>query len=185
MEKLNIGTIIQEAISRFSQNRSGDKPPVFVTLAPAISPVPWENPSAETFMRRFVYETLLTSDPEAPIEVSLRCKSSLSDLNAFIGIKPAFWIQLRVTGRGLRIGEKAIEELFDELGFRVEEWIGVEGSGTRLGIFGTIDAPTVKMVFCLQSVHHKLKCDLLLPIHDRSIHSDLVSREEVSRSPQA
>lgn len=182
MERLDIGTIMQETIARFSQNRGGAKPPVFVTLAPAMGPVSWENHSAATFMRRFVYETLLTSDPDAPIEVSLRCKSSLSDLNAFIGIKPAFWIQLRVTGRGLRIGEKAIEELFDELGFRVEEWVGVEGSDTRLGIFGTIDAPTVKMVFCLQSVRHKLRCDLLLPIHDRTINPELLGRAQPNRS---
>ncbi len=178
MEKLDIGTVIQDAISRFSQNRSGDKPPVFVTLAPAMTQVLWENQSAETFMRRFVYETLLTSDPEAPIEVSLRCKPSLSDLNAFIGIKPNYWIQLRISGRGIRIGEKVIEELFDELGFRVEEWVGVEGSDTRLGIFGTIDAPIVKMVFCLQSVRHKLKCDLLLPIHERSGHPEIIPRDQ-------
>ena len=135
MEKLDIGTVIQDAISRFSQNRSGDKPPVFVTLAPAMTQVPWKNQTAEGFIRRFIYETLLTSDPDAPIEVSLRRRSCLNDLNAFIGIKPSYWIQLRVTGRGIRVGEKLIDELFGELGFRVEEWVGVDGSETRLGIF--------------------------------------------------
>ena len=166
MEKLDIGAVIQDAISRFSQNRTGDKPPVFVSLAPAMTQVPWKNRSAEEFVRRFVYETLLTSDPDAPIEVSLRRRSCLSDLNAFIGVKPSYWIQLRVTGRGIRVGEKLIDELFGELGFRLEEWVGVEGSDTRLGIFATIDAPKLTMVFCLVSVRHKLKCDLLLPIGD-------------------
>lgn len=166
MKKLDIGTVIQDAISRFSQNRSGDKPPVFVSLTPTMTQVPWKNQTAADFVRRFIYETLLTSDPDAPIEVSLTRRSSLNDLNAFIGIKPSYWIQLRVTGRGIRVGEKLINELFGELGFRVEEWVGVEGSETRLGIFATIDAPKLTMVFCLEWVRHKLKCDLLLPIDE-------------------
>lgn len=168
MEKLNIGTIIHEAISRCSQNRSGDKPPVFVTLAPAMTQVPWKNHSAEKFVRRFIYETLLTSDPDTPIEVSVRRRSCLNDLNAFIGILPSYWIQLRITGRGIHVGEKLIDELFGELGFRIEEWVGVERSDTRLGIFATIDAPQQTMIFCIESVRQKLKCDLLLPIDEHN-----------------
>ena len=184
MGKLDIGAVIQEAISRFSQNRIGDKPPVFVTLAPAFTQVPWQNQTAENFVRRFIYETLLTSDPDAPIEISLRRRSRLNDLNAFIGIKPSYWIQLRLSGRGIRVGEKLIDELFGELGFRVEEWVGIVGSDTRLGIFGTIDAPTLKMVFCLESVRHKLKCDLLLPIDDGTAASDLIANDQQSDSVQ-
>lgn len=182
MEKLDIGTVIQEAISRFSQNRIGDKPPVFVTLAPAMTQVPWENRSAEDLVRRFIYETLLTSDPDAPIEVSLRHRVCLNDLNAFIGIKPSYWLQLRLSGRGIRVGEKAVDELFGELGFRLEEWVGVQGSDTRLGIFATIDPPKLIMVFCVETVRHKLKCDLLLPINAGSPASNVSKREPRSES---
>jgi hypothetical protein len=35
-----------------------------------------------------------------------------------------------------------------------------------LGIFGAIDAPKLKMVFCLESTRYRLRCDLLLPIID-------------------
>lgn len=184
MEKLYLGTIIQEAISRFSQNRSGDKPPVFVTLAPAMTPAVLDR-SAEHFARRFIYETLLTSDPDAPIEISLRRRSCLKDLNAFIGVQPSYWIQLRITGRGIRIGETLIDELFGELGFRIEEWIGGERSDTRLGIFTTIDAPKQTMVFCLESVRHKLKCDLLLPIDEDLPVPATMAREPVGTTVQA
>ena len=166
MENLDIGPVIHDAISRFSQNRLGAMPSIFVTLAPAMPEVPWKNSSAGDFVRRFIYETLLTSDPDTPIEISLKRRSCLNDLNAFIGIKPSYWIQLRVTGRGIRVGEQLINELFDELGFRIEEWVGLQGSETRLGIFATIDAPKLTMVFCLESVRHKLRCDLLLPVDD-------------------
>jgi hypothetical protein len=147
MEKVDLATVIQEAISRVSQNRIGAKPLVFVTLAPAMTHVPWRNRTAA-------------------IEVSLRRRALLNDLDAFVGIKPSYWIQLRVSGRGIRVAEKLIEELFSEIGLLAEEWIGITGSGTRLGIFGAIDAPKIKMVFCIESLRHKQKCDLLLPIID-------------------
>lgn len=184
MEKVDLGTVIQEAISSFSQNRIGDKPPVFVTLAPTFTQVPWQNQTAEDFVRRFLYETLLTSDPDAAIEVSLRRRSCLNDLNIFIGIKPSYWIQLRVAGRGIRVAEPLIDEIFGELGFRVEEWVGIDGSDTRLGIFGTIDAPKLKMVFCLESVRHKQKCDLLLPIGDGNPAPEVLSSELATHSAQ-
>ena len=184
MEKVDLATVIQEAISRFSQNRIGDKPPVFVTLAPALTQVPWQNQTAEEFVRRFLYVTLLTSDPDAAIEISLRRRSLLNDLNAFVGIKPSYWIQLRVAGRGIRVTEKLIEELFSELGFGSEEWIGINGSDTRLGIFGTIDAPKVRMIFCLESVRHRQKCDLLLPIIDARPTAALVAGASPNHSAQ-
>ena len=184
MGKLDIGAVIHEAISRFSQNRTGAKPPVFITLAPAMTQVPWKNQTAADFVRRFMYETLLTSDPDTPIEVSLRRRSCLNDLNAFIGLKPSYWIQLRVTGRGIRVGEKLIDELFGELGFRLEEWVGVESSETRLGIFAAIDAPKLTMVFCLEWVRHKLKCDLLLPVNDDSPAANALSHEPANNAVQ-
>jgi hypothetical protein len=77
-------------------------------------------------------------------------------------------VQLRISGRGLKIAEQTIEDLFAEVGYRCEEWIGIQGSDARLGIFGTIDTPNLKMVFCLGSTRHKLRCDLLLPVNDGS-----------------
>jgi hypothetical protein len=175
MQKVDLSAVIQETISRCSQHRIGEKPPVFVTLAPVLSRVPWQNHTAAEFVRRFLYETLLTSDADATVEVSLRRRSWLNDLNAFVGIKPSYWIQLRVAGRGIRVAENLIDDLFSEVGLRAEEWLGVAGSGTRLGIFGAIDAPKIKMVFCIESVRHRQQCDLLLPIADDDPAANLVS----------
>jgi hypothetical protein len=166
MQRIDLGAVIQETISRCSQNRIGNKPSVFVTLAPVLTRLPWQNRTAEEIVRRFLYETLLTSDANAIVEVSLRRRSLLNDLNAFVGIKPSYWIQLRVAGRGIRVAENLIDDLFSEVGLRAEEWLGIAGSGSRLGIFGTIDAPKIKMVFCIESVRHRQQCDLLLPIAD-------------------
>jgi len=42
----------------------------------------------------------------------------------------------------------------------------MSGCDARLGIFGTIDAPQLKMVFCIESMKHRLRCDLLIPVID-------------------
>jgi hypothetical protein len=124
MERVNLGSVLEQAISKFSQNRIGDKPPVFVMISPALTPIPWHDRSLKEFVRMFLYEVLLTSDPDAAIEVVLRRKIELKDLNAFVGVRPTCWVQLRVAGRGLRVRELLVEELFAEVGYCCEEWVG-------------------------------------------------------------
>ena len=178
MERTDLGTVMQEAIAKFNTNRIGDKPRVFVTLSPVLAQVPWKNRTLKDFVRTFLYESLLTSDPEAAIEVSFRRRLALDDLSAFLGVQPSYWLQLRVSGRGLRIAEPMIEDLFAEVGYRREEWVGVEATSARLGVFGAIDGPTQRMVFCLESSRHVLKCDLLLPVIDSSAHPSFVAPPE-------
>jgi len=168
MEQINLGSVIEQAITRSGQNRLGERPPVFVALAPVLPHIPWKDGALRRFLQSFLYESLITSDASAPVEISLRRRSLLKDLTAFVGVQPSYWVQLRISGRGLRVGDQTVEDLFAEVGYRCEEWVGIEGSDARLGIFGAIDAPKLKMVFCLESARHRLRCDLLLPVNDDS-----------------
>lgn len=165
MDTVNLGSVIEQAITRVTRNRIGEKPPVFVTLSPALTDVPWKDASLRKFLQYLLYESLLTSDARAAVEIALRRRSSLKDLTAFVGIQPSYWIQLRISGRGLKVAERFIEDLFAEVGYRCEEWVGADGSNARLGIFGAIDPPKLKMVFCLELMRQTQKCDLLLPVH--------------------
>jgi hypothetical protein len=149
MEQVNLGSVIEQAVSRFNRNRIGHKPPVFVALSPVLPQVPWKDSALRQLFQFFLYESLLTSDANAAIEISLRRRSLLKDLTAFVGIQPSYWVQLRISGRGLRVAEQVVEDHFNEVGYRCEEWVGVDGSDARLGIFGTIDWPQAKMVFCV------------------------------------
>ena len=162
MQQVHLGSVIEQAIARFSQNRIGEKPPLFVMIAPALSPIPWQDRSLDEFVRLFLYEVLLSNDPSAIVEIALRRKTDLKDLNAFVGIGPSCWVQLRVAGRGLKVMEHLIDELFAEVGYRCEEWLGAENS--RLGIFGNKKKPELKMIFGLELSRSILKCDLLLPV---------------------
>src|SRR5262245_10550112 len=110
MKKIDFAAVIQETISRCSQNRIGPKPHVFVILSPVLAHLPWRYRSAEEFIRRFLYETLLTSDADAAVEVSLRRRAVLKDLKNFVGVDPSYWIQLRVAGRGIRVAENLIDD---------------------------------------------------------------------------
>ena len=168
MEQVNLGSVIEQAITRSSQNRLGEKPPVFVALAPVLPQIPWRDAALRRFLQAFLYESLLTSDANAAVEISLRRRSLLKDLTAFVGVQPSYWVQLRISGRGLKLREQTVEDLFAEVGYRCEEWVGILGSDARLGIFGTIDMPDLKMVLCLESTRHRLRCDLLLPVNDGS-----------------
>jgi hypothetical protein len=51
-----------------------------------------------------------------------------------------------------------------------------------MGIFGAIDTPQMKMVFCLETTRHILKCDLLLPIVDFYPASDMTSVVDVQQT---
>ena len=51
MEKINLGSVIEQAITRVEQNRIGEKPPVFVTLSPALTQVPWKDTALKQFLR--------------------------------------------------------------------------------------------------------------------------------------
>jgi hypothetical protein len=185
MERTDLGSMIQEVISRFNQNRIGEKPPVFVVLSPTLSRVPWQDGTLRDFVRTFLYESLVTSDPDAAINVSLGWRFELDDLSAFLGIQPTYWLQLRVSGRGLRIVERLIESLFFEIGYRCEDWLGLEVYNARVGIFGAIDAPTQKMVFCLKSSRHLIRCDLLLPIVDPTPSPGLTAGPENHRAAES
>jgi hypothetical protein len=71
-----------------------------------------------------------------------------------------------VSGRGLKRSEPLIEDIFAGVGYRLEEWVGVDNSDTRLGIFGPKNSGGAKLVICLESRRGLLKCDLLLPVFE-------------------
>ena len=87
METIDLGTIIQQVIAKFSENRIGQKPPVFVMISGSLPHVPWYDRSLREFARLFLYEALLTNDPDATVEVAVRRKAELKDLNEFVGIR--------------------------------------------------------------------------------------------------
>lgn len=166
MERIDLTKTIKEATATFCQNRIGDKPPISVTVPAIMTDIPWPDRKLQELVKLFLYETLLTNDPEAEVTVSLRRRSQLKDLSEFVGVQPTYWLHLRISGRGVRLSEFFIDEFFSDIGYTCAEWVGVAESETRLGIFTAADKPEIKIVFCLDDNRLKRKFDLLLPVRE-------------------
>jgi hypothetical protein len=169
MENIDLGAVIEDAIAKFSSNRVGDKPPVFVMIPSPWRSVPWRDRSLKELVRVFLYEILLTSDPDSTLEISLRRRAQLKDLDTFVGLNPAYWVQLRISGRGLKMFEKLAQELCFDAGYRCEEWMAIEDTNVRFATFAAFDRPHVKIILCLESSKSVHKCDLLFPVVETSL----------------
>jgi hypothetical protein len=174
MEKIDLGTVIEEAITKFSYNRIDDKPPVFVMLPTQLRSIPWRDRSLKELVRVFLYEILLTSDPDASLEISLRRRGELTDLGPFVGLSPTYWVQLRISGRGLKMFERLAQELCYDVGYHCEEWITVQSSMARLATFAAFDRPHVKIILCLETSQAVHKCDFLFPVGESVIAATTV-----------
>jgi hypothetical protein len=62
--------------------------------------------------------------------------------------------------------ESTIEEIFDGLGYRCEEWVGVEGSDSQLAIFKPRKKDEPKLVLCIDNAKSSWKCDFLVPVSE-------------------
>lgn len=184
MESVNLESVIQQTIARFKHNRSGDKPLVFVSVSPSIGQIPWSDGSMKEFVRLFVYECLHRSGPDAAIEVLLTRRLEIGDLNDLLGLHPAYWVQLRLSGRGLKYDEQTLEDMFRGLGYSCEAWAGLENSELRLGAFGTKFNAAAKMILCLNCVRGIWKCDLLLPIWEFAPQPSLSTPARRSVAPR-
>ena len=171
METIDLGSVIQESIAKFSCNRIGDKPPVFVMLPNQLRTLPWRDRSLKELVRVFLYEILLTSEPDSTLEVSLRRWTKLQDLDRMIESNPSYWVQLRIAGRGLKMFEKLAQELCYDVGYRCGEWVTVQDSTARLATFAAFDRPHVKIILCLESSKFVHKCDLLFPVVEAPVAS--------------
>ncbi|TMA12000.1 MAG: hypothetical protein E6J89_06080 [Deltaproteobacteria bacterium] len=167
MKEINLGEVIEGVISKFCRNRTGPRPRLLAKIPPNLPYLSWQDDGLERFIKHFLYHTLLMNDPETPVQVIVHERTSLADLEDFVGVYPAYWIQLRIQGHGSGMIESVVEEVFSDLGYRCEEWIGVEGSSAQLAIFSPLDREEPKMVFCVDTVKGIWKCDFLIPVSDR------------------
>ena len=128
MERIDLTKTIKEAAATFCQNRIGDKPPISVTVPEIMTDIPWPDRKLQELVKLFLYETLLTNDPDAEVTVSLRRRSQLKDLSEFVGVQPTYWLHLHISGRlkrkfdllaGARAGCASGHHQCQELNYRI------------------------------------------------------------------
>jgi hypothetical protein len=167
MNEINLTGLIEQAIAAFAQKHSGPRPRVRAKIRPDLPLISWRDSALGKFIGRFVYHALMASSPEVPVRVSLNERSRLSDLEAFVRLVPVGWIQLRIEGRGPGMTGGLIEELFRDIAYRCEEWVGVEGSESQLAIFCPENETEPKLVLCADISKPMWKFDLLIPLMEQ------------------
>ena len=167
--KIDFAAIVEEVVFKFTENHTGPKPRVFAKIPPDLPLVLGEDDGPERFSRYFLYEVLLRSNPETPVQIMVYRRARLKDLEDFVGLSPLYWIQLRVQAYGGGMIESTVEEVFQNAGYRCEEWVGVKGSSAGLAIFCPLEKDEPKMVFCVDTVKGVCKSDFLIPVSDPSL----------------
>jgi hypothetical protein len=162
----NLKGLIDNVICKFRRNRTGPQPKVVVKIPVDLPLLFWYDDGLERFIKNFLYHALQVNNPEMPVHILVHQRNRLTDLEGFVGVNPLFWMQLRVEGHGPGMIESAVEEIFDGLGYRCEEWVGVEGSQSQLAIFKPIKKSEPKLVLCIESAKNVWKCDFLVPVSD-------------------
>ncbi len=164
MSEIDLKSLIEEVVTKFNRNRTGAKPIVIVTV-PSELPNPFpQDARLAKLLKLFLYEVLLMNEPEAPVQLLVHKRNRLRDLEAFVGVSPQYWIQLRIAAHGPCIPEKLVEERSREVDYRCEEWVGVEDSDAQLVILSPMEANGQKMVFCVDASKQIRKCDFLIPV---------------------
>src|SRR5947208_17053993 len=105
MEQIELRSVIEEAIGQFSRNRIGDKPHMFLMIPSTLRVVPWRDRTLKELVRVFLYETLLTSHPDATLPISLRPRAELKALDPFVRVAPRSCLQSTFDGRGSKMDE--------------------------------------------------------------------------------
>lgn len=168
MERIDLGALIEEVVQKFGRNRIGAKPAVLVRIPPDPPPVPSRDETLGKLIRVYLYEALLMNDPDAPMHIMVHRRAILKDLETFVGVYPAYWAPLRIQVHGPCLLQNLFKEKFTELGYRCEEWVGVENSNVQLAIFSS-SCREAKVVFCADVTREVTKCDLLIPVLDEAV----------------
>jgi len=138
--------------------------PVHLSLPPNLSRFPWQDRSLEALIERFLHRASSISQPARPVRIAVRRKAKMPDLEKFFGIPSSYWIQLRIQWRGSAGFDGGARRILEDLGYRCEEWVGVEDSGQQLAAFCLGTGKEPKLVFWTDSRRESHKCDLLIPV---------------------
>lgn len=165
--EIDLKGVIEGVIVKFNQNRSGAKPAILASIPPDLPHIVWQDGDLESFIRSFLYNALLMNNPATAVRIVVHERRRLEDLEAFVGVSPLYWIQLRIQRQGPGLFDLLVKETLEEFGYRCAEWVGIEGSQAQLGIFSHQENDKARMVFCMDVARDTWKCDFLIPVSDR------------------
>jgi hypothetical protein len=125
MGQFDLGILVESVVGRFNSNRTGHKPAVLTMFPRDLSPILWPDETLETFLKRFICDVLLMSNPETMVCIAAAPRSMLKGLENETG--RLCWIQLTVRCDGPRNLDNFVRERFGKLSVRARIEKGTPG----------------------------------------------------------
>jgi hypothetical protein len=165
MGQFNLGILIENVVLQFNRNRAGRKPAVLTMFPEDLSPILWPDQGLEVFLKRFVYDVLLMSNPETMVCIAATPRSMLKGFETETG--SLCWIQLTVRCEGPRNLENFVRERLGESGYICKSRIETGTPGTRLSTCKSHYKRGPKLVLHIDSSDAESDYHLLIPVPEK------------------
>lgn len=84
----------------------------------------------------------------------------------FFALSPQFWIHLKIKGQNMAEFEDEATKILYDLGYRCDEWMGLEDSDSQLGAFHLRKEPKPKIIAWFQNRKRSHRCEFLIPVNE-------------------
>lgn len=164
MMEMRIEMPDEEIISESGSNRGRDSSAVYLSMPSALSEFCWRGGSLKDLTKKFLGHVVSISHPARSVQVEIREKKKLSDMERFFAISPFYWFQLSIECQSASGPDAGMQRVLESLGYRCPEWIGVEGSESQLGAFYLGTQKTPVLILCVRNRGARRNYDLLIPV---------------------
>jgi hypothetical protein len=163
---MNPETIIRSAIFRLDSRPSRSKSSLQVSIPLVLSEFQWNDRNFESLIEKFLEHVLEISIPAGVVRVAVHEMKRKTDLEEFTSVHPEYWLHLSVESQAETGYEGGAKQILQDLGYQCAEWIGLEESESKLGVFrfGTQDMPA--LILFIQNRRALRNCDFLIPVVD-------------------
>jgi hypothetical protein len=163
MGQFDLGILVERVVLQFNRNRAGRKPGVLTMFPRDLPPILWPDQGLEVFLKRFVYDVLLMSNPETMVCFAASPRSMLKGSET----DSVYWIQLTVRCEGPRNLENFVRERFGEAGYVCRSRIETGTPGTRLSASRSPYKRGPKLVLHIDNSNAESDYHLLIPVQEK------------------
>jgi len=169
MRTVDVAHLIKDIVVSLRTKRADELPTIRLIISPGLPTFPWRDDSLERLLREIFSEFLRSRCGDLPVQIKVSSRPRLQDLQAFIGLSPLYWIQIKFSGYGLLSMTDPIETKLQQAGYYCEEWIGMDNASSQLAIFCPERGNASKLVLYLNTHRYRWECDFLIPVLENCI----------------
>jgi hypothetical protein len=163
MKTLDLTALLAKTVLRLNRMGARVGSSIQLSLSRNLSRFAWYDRSLERLIEKLIHYASVINHPGRPVRIAVCRKARLLDLEKFFDIHPIHWVQLHIDLEAPGF-ERGARQIFEDHGYRCEEWVGVEDSPQQLGAFCIGAEQTPRLVFWAENRRFRHRCDLLIPV---------------------